>query len=779
MFLTIPQKLGVLVLALLINTNLMKSQQITINGKLYDKDQNNVISWGNVFLSPGNQVSQVNPEGEFSFTCMSGQKQISTRVFGYKPFLLRFSALSDTIVNLYLQQDVFELNEVLVEGDSSKTINISVHGNISLNPVALRLTPRLFSEPDLLKSFQLLPGVISGKEGIADIYVRGGGAGQNIIHANGCSFFLPSHLLGFVSPYDMDFLSRAELFKDYIPPELDGGASSVISIDFKENRSDSMRTQFRLGLLSSSIVVEMPYRLNSINMSMGLRRSNYSIYAPLLKRMITDNAGNFLPPKKYSFYDGFINLSYFTPKSGRIDYLFFGNYDRQKEVTEIRYQLEDTLTNFMEKLSSGWNSMVHSISWRLPEKKNIQWQFLLNYNRLSTGRNLYKESKTQIGNTVHFESNRYTFSPLINKFSSTLLAIKTYGSSVFTAGISQNYTLFSPQIKTEYNKNDTVKTTIYEENSGIFKPALFASSKFTLIRKIQFDAGFRLSTGFTGDNIYFVPEPRLRITYNPGKKLSPHINYVRLSQYDHSVTGSNAGIRSLLWVPAFGNFGPEVSDIFSAGFQGRTNKGILWTLDAYYKKLTGMLDYKPGASFIFDTSFVDILDHINGKAYGIETGIFKNTGNITYNISYTYSRSKRQWSTPEGVVWVPSSSDRPHNFNFTLRWYNRERTSFGLNWVYQSGEPATIYMHTTSYGELLDTKNNIRYFDYHRLDFSFRWTIYKRKYSMLIDFDIYNLYNRHNTFYFKEAYDNVEKKYYYKNIFLFPIMPSLSITVKI
>ena len=205
---------------------------------------------------------------------------------------------------------------------------------------------------------------------------------------------------------------------------------------------------------------------------------------------------------------------------------------------------------------------------------------------------------------------------------------------------------------------------------------------------------------------------------------------------------------------------------------------FVWTLDGYYKKTSGMVDFKPGASFIFDTSFVDMLDRINLRAYGLEIGIIKTKGKLTGSASYTYSRSKREWGSPEGLIWIPSNADRPHNFNLTMKYYFKGKSSFGLNWIYTSGAPATIYMHDTSYGEFFETKNNIRYFDYHRLDLSFRQMIYKRRFSIFVDVDIYNVYNHKNTFYFKKTYDEAEKRYYFKNISLFPIMPSLTITIK-
>ena len=87
-------------------------------------------------------------------------------------------------------------------------------------------------------------------------------------------------------------------------------------------------------------------------------------------------------------------------------------------------------------------------------------------------------------------------------------------------------------------------------------------------------------------------------------------------------------------------------------------------------------------------------------------------------------------------------------------------------------------MHETSYGEWFETKNNIRYFDYHRLDLSCRYVIPVKRFSVLIDADIYNVYNRKNTYYFRRTYDEQEQVYYFKNISLFPVIPSVSVTIK-
>lgn len=760
--------------------SLLSGQSIRISGRLLDKDEGKIISSGVVYLKPDNFVNTTGNKGEYLFTTEPGRKNITTQALGYKPANISFEALSDTTINIYIQVLPFELGEVNIIGDSIKNLEITSHGSFILTPAALRETPKLFSEPDLLKSFQIIPGVISGKDGTSDIYVRGGGLGQNIVLANGCYFFLPGHLLGVISPYDLDFLESAELYKDYFPSELGGGAASVINLDFKNIHSDSLRAQLRVGLLSSGFFIETPLKKINWDLTAGLKRGNYSIYAPILKMIVASDVDNFLPPNKYSFYDGFIKLTHTSSKYGNFNYLFFGNYDRGKEENKSKNYIGDTLTKYLEGVSNGWNNMVHAFQWDLPVKNNYRWKFNLNYNRLSMWRKIYMESEKFLNGTENIGSSKtlFSLSPSINNIGISFSLSKSYQKFSYSTGVSNRFRYFSMNniasntLNNNETKNEFGKDVIINETS------LFISTTTHLTKKMQLNAGFRFSNGLTDSKNFIVVEPRMRLAFNEGGIISPNINYVRLSQFDHSIEGSNAGLRTMLWIPVSKGFGPEISDIYSAGFQGQINKDIVWTLAGYYKKTIGMVDYKPGASFIYDTSIVDMLDRVYGIAYGLETGVIKRKGKLTGSASYTYSRSKREWGAPEGLIWIPSNADRPHNFNLTMKYYLNEKISFGLNWVYTSGMPATIYMHNTSYGEWFETKNNIRYLDYHRLDLSFRKIIYKKRVTMLLDLDIYNVYNRKNTFYFRETYDEKDKRYYLKNIALFPIMPSVTLTIK-
>jgi len=755
------------------------AQPVKISGRLFD-EEGKTVQGAVLFLNPDGRQTISAHLGEYSFTSTPGSKQITARVLGYRSESVKFEIISDTVIDFYLQLSPVELDEVVITGDSTKNIVITPRGSFIITPAAIHETPKQFSEPDLLKSIQMLPGVVSGKDGTSDIYVRGGGPGQNVVLTNGCYFFLPGHLLGIVSPYDLDFLESAELYKDYFPAELGNGASSVISLDFKKIRSDSLRLQFRLGLLSSGLIVETPLRKINWEMTAGIKAGNYFIYAPILKKIVSDEVGGFLPPNKYSFFDGFLRLSHSSSKYGDISYMFFGNYDNGKDENRFESQSGDTLIKYIEGVSTGWNNMVHSVHWLPSSNGAVKWKIDLNYNRISIGRKIYSESEELLHGSYKTGSSEtlLSFYPTVHNVA-TLLSINLAKEKLsFNTGVSNRFRYFS---QNNYSLNlidDNSNRIDFGEDDIVNETALFISTTTFPAEKIKLDVGIRLTGIFKKDISFIIPEPRLRISYNDGGIISPHINYVKLSQSDHSVEGSNAGLRTMLWLPVYKEFGPEISDVVSAGFQGNIKDNIIWTLDGYYKKISGMVDFKPGASFIIDTSFVDMLDRARGKAYGIEAGLIKSKGKVTGSVSYTYSRSKREWGSPEGMIWIPSGADRPHTFNLSMKYYFKPSVSFGLNWVYQSGAPATIYMHETSYGEFFETKNNIRYFDYHRLDVSFRKIIYKRRFSIFIDADIYNAYNHKNTFYFKKTWDEEEQIYYFKNISLFPIMPSLTVTFK-
>ena len=85
---------------------------------------------------------------------------------------------------------------------------------------------------------------------------------------------------------------------------------------------------------------------------------------------------------------------------------------------------------------------------------------------------------------------------------------------------------------------------------------------------------------------------------------------------------------------------PERSDQLSFGLYHTFGRNAVETsVEAYYKKLNNILDYKGGATLIMNEHLETDVINGTGKAYGIELMMKKPAGSLTGWISYTYSRT--------------------------------------------------------------------------------------------------------------------------------------------
>ena len=73
------------------------------------------------------------------------------------------------------------IDEVVVSAEKeerARNVEGTQMGTVSLPVENIKKLPAIFGEVDLLKSIQLLPGVLSSGEGNAGFYVRGGEGGS-------------------------------------------------------------------------------------------------------------------------------------------------------------------------------------------------------------------------------------------------------------------------------------------------------------------------------------------------------------------------------------------------------------------------------------------------------------------------------------------------------------------------------------------------------------------------------------------------------------------------
>lgn len=161
---------------LILIPSILSGQTYRILGCVHDQE-NNPISAATLLIKPDGRQTFSDNSGNYAFVLSPGAKELTVRILGYNSVTIKFWLKTDTTINLNLQLSPFKLKEVLVISDSTKNMKVTHYGSFIVTPSVLHEIPKLFGEPDLLKSLQFLPGVTPGKEGTSNFSVRGGGAG--------------------------------------------------------------------------------------------------------------------------------------------------------------------------------------------------------------------------------------------------------------------------------------------------------------------------------------------------------------------------------------------------------------------------------------------------------------------------------------------------------------------------------------------------------------------------------------------------------------------------
>jgi hypothetical protein len=132
----------------------------------------------------------------------------------------------------------------------------------------------LGGEKDVLKAIQLLPGVQKGAEGSTSLFVRCGGADQNLILLDEAVVYNPNHFFGIFSVFNADAIKNVDFYKGGYPASLGGRLSSFVNIQQKEGNKTTVKGEGNVGILTSKITLECPIQKEKSSFLISGRRTN-------------------------------------------------------------------------------------------------------------------------------------------------------------------------------------------------------------------------------------------------------------------------------------------------------------------------------------------------------------------------------------------------------------------------------------------------------------------------------------------------------------------------
>jgi len=690
---------------------------------------------------------------------------------------------ADTIINVELPAAVVQLEEVQVTSESEdKNIishEISTH---DLSIKTIRDIPAIGSEPDIIKSVQLLPGVTTVGEGSTGFFVRGGGRDQNLILLDEAPVYNASHLLGFLSVFNSDAINSVKLYKGGIPARYGGRASSILDIQMNEGNLKKFSGSGAIGPVGGAkLTIGAPINSGKGSFMLSGRRTYIDPFLRLLAREEKTLKGT-----KLFFYDFNAKVNYTLNDRNK---LFISGYFG-RDVNRFPFLDSDI----------NWGNVTGSLRWNHLFSSRLFSNFTLVYSRYNYNISVPSaESAFEWRSKIEDVNFKTDFTYFANP------------STTFNFGLNTINHQFDPG-SNEFDSQFDVT------NSRALEHGAYISLEKEIGKSVLLEAGLRWSlfqsigetTVYSFDRD-FLPtdtinygrgefyhsfnnfEPRFSARFSIDDKQSLKFSYNRMAQYLHLLANSTLSFTAFdIWYPSGPNIKPLIADQVTIGyFRNFNNNKIEGSVEGYFKNIDNQLDYRDFAQITFNPFVEGELRRGKGWSYGLEFYLKKNTGKLTGWFNYTWSRAMNKIAEINNGDPFPAIYDQPHKITMVGSYKLSPMLTLGANWTYNTGGAISLPVESYDYDGIavpvFNSRNSSRLPDYHRLDLSAKISSPKnqfRKIKKEFVFSIYNAYARKNplTLYVGEDLsadaDKFNPRIVGNRVSLFSIIPAVSVLFK-
>ncbi|SHM19395.1 TonB-dependent receptor [Hymenobacter psychrotolerans] len=768
--------------------------KITISGYVRDgATGENLIGVAVVNPATG-QGTATNTYGFYSLTlpeAPADSVRLLVSYLGYERSRWATPATRSATHDFRLRAVSSELGEVKVIGSQATEERIertTRMGTINVPIAQIKSLPKLFGETDVLKVLQLLPGVQSGGEGQTGLYVRGGSPDQNLILLDGTPVYNASHLFGFFSVFNADALNNVELIKGGFPARYGGRLSSVLDISMKEGNMQELHGEGAIGIVASKITLEGPIKKDTASFIVSARRTYLDILAqPFIKAQLAADGSN--GSIGYFFHDLNAKLNWKVSSRDRLYLSAYTGYD--KFYARIRDGASRSRDYSRTEASLGWGNLTSALRWNRVVNNQLFMNTHFTYSKYQF--NIGQEDEQRYTNNGQDRTDKYSLRYFSNIRDFSLKTDFDYVPS------PDHYIRFGGQYTLHSFRPGALqqKDNFTEEDNQInlgtrtmaSEASLYAEDDYRLTDRLKVNGGLRVNAFLVRGTLYPSVEPRVAARFLLTEDWALKAAYARTTQYIHLLTNSGIGLPTDLWVPATPTIKPQRAQQLSVG-AARTvrfkDEDYELSFESYYKPMQNLIEYQEGASFLgtVDSDWENKVTSGKGWAYGGEFFLQKKTGRTTGWIGYTLAWSKRRFPDLNQGRIYPYKYDRRHDISVVAIHKFSPTLTLSGTWVYGTGNATTLsqgrfllgpYQEFEDYGE----RNSYRMRAYHRFDLDLSKTKKKKWGEVVNSFSIYNVYSRRNPYYlyFQRGYSYngvEEEKASYKQISLFPIIPSFS-----
>ncbi len=764
-----------------LNLSAVAQAKYTFSGYVKDANSGETLVGANILnIDDPTLGTTSNNYGFFSITLEEGVYTFIISYLGFNEEVLNVDLSKDVQLNIELSEgvlmDAVEISAT--EQQKDKNVESTQLGVVDLPISKIKKLPALMGEVDILKTLQLLPGVLSSGEGSSGFYVRGGGPDQNLVLLDEAVVYNTGHMLGFFSVFNADALKNTTLIKGGMPAYYGGRLSSVVDVQMKEGNDKYFGVEGGVGLISSRLTLEGPIQKEKSSFILSGRRTYIlDLAQPFLE-------GRDFEGTNYYFYDFNAKVNYrFSPKDRVYLSAYFG-----RDILDF-------------------NQPKRDFTFRLPYgnvTSTLRWNHLFNNKLFMNLSLIYNDYQ------LSFDGGQGDF--VFRLFS----GVKDYNGKLdfdyfpspkhnIKYGANYTYHVLTPNTVSASNGEVDFETG-FDAKYGQ-EMAFYIQDDYKISKLVSVNAGLRYSlfsqqgpytskldsteyNRFQSVKTYQGLEPRIsaKVSLSPTTSLKGGISVT--NQYLHLATNSSSTLPTDIWVPSTEIVKPQKGTQYALGvFKNFLDNSLETSIEVYYKDLKNQIDYADDEVPDISQEDEDVFVFGIGRSYGSEFFIRKSSGQFTGWIGYTLSRTERSFPDIEGGRWYPTSYDRRHDLSVVANYEISPKWEIGTTFIYGSGRWYTPYESFAfiegGINTIFGPRNSGQLVPYHRSDISVTYKPgalkEKKKYKGTWNFSVYNVYNRKNPFfiYYDTSLSSTgSAQLSASQVTIFPIIPSISYNFK-
>lgn len=786
----------------------VKKRNFTLTGKIVDVTSQEPLPFVSVVVRGTKLGAATNVDGFFSIHHVPADTcAIEITYIGFERQLLYLvPGMNTDRLKIDLKPSSVNLQMVTIEGEKQELLEANNQaGLLKLSPRKLSSLPNL-GEKDILRSFQLMPGISAANENSSGLYVRGGTPDQALVQYDGFTVYNVEHLFGFFSAFNSNSIKDVQLYKSGFDARFGGRLSSVVEITGKEGDRKEFNMAADISLMSINVFIEFPVgeKFSSI---IAYRRSWQSpLYNKIFKQFTSENtifqnepSNNHFQRSGSSdvsshFYDLNTKLTWHPTAADAIALSFYnGNDNLDNSVTPgnsgsgmgggvglMGGGFSDFSMNNNDLTS--WGNTGASIKWSHHYNSSLYSNMLLSYSnyfsqrdRTSTGSYKNEEDETVSIRRGIIEDNDLKDFSFKSDFEYNLTSWLRFD---FGGQVTYN------DIDYTYKQNDTL-TVIDRSTKGTTISNYLQTNIILDSSRLRITPGFRYNF-FTPTSGNYM-EPRINTSWQIIPWLKLKASAGRYYQFARRVIREDIlqGSRDFWVLSDNTNLPVSSSDQVAAGFTTE-NKTLLFDAEVYYKKLYNITEYS--LRYNYSPQGTDYEENFftgSGFVRGIDILLQKKTGKLNGWIGYTLGQVVNDF--PDfGTYEFYASNDVTHELKIVAS-YPWRKWIFGATWIYTTGRPYTApeggYQITLLDGTTADfinvsIKNGMRLPSYHRLDLSATYSFKIGGYApATVGISVFNVYNRANEWY--KEYEIIENQIIETPVYFLGFTPNINFTIKL